>query len=252
MGDYLLDSPNLKEEDVGEHLSSLLLGDGERWLAVLHAFLDESGTSDDTPMLTVAGFYGNEQQWRLFRKLWKPNSSGFHARVSDAMFSHLSSAIISSEIHGIFITLHKQMYKVLATDHMKSFMGNPYALCAFQCVLSICEEVHKPTSFVLEQGQPNLSFVKGILEYMMDAGTACVSAVASAKREDFIELHPADCASHCASFVRDHEDWLQRLMDAKLLKHGHITEEIIRDIAPEATAIVNRAKNERLKAKRNR
>jgi predicted transcriptional regulator len=134
---------------------------------------------------------------------------------------------------------------------MKTFLGNPYSVCAFLCVLQICKEVAAPTSFVLEQGQPNLSFVKGILEAMMDAGE-CVASVTSAKKSDFIELHPADFVSHCASSYLEHKPWLERLCAAGRLSHGHIDEQMLKNAAPEVTAIVKKARSQRLRAKRSR
>ena len=99
-----------------------------------------------------------------------------------------------------------------------------------------------------EQGQPNFEFVKRILDAMMDSGEYCLASVASAKKANFIELHAADFVSHCAS---SHEKPpLQRLFNAGLLKHGHVTEQILRDTGPSVTAIVKKAKYERLMAKR--
>ena len=218
---------------------------------MLTAFLDESGTDDKGLCVTVAGFYGDEAQWRMFRDLWKPHSEKFHALNSGSRFPKLCEVIEASNIHGVFITIWKANYKALATEHMKSFIGNTYAVCAFLCAMQICEEVKNvPTSFVYEQGQPNFEFVKRILDAMMDFGEGCIASVTGAKKADFIELHAADFVSHCAS---SHEKPpLQRLFDAGLLKHGHVTEQILRDAGPSATAIVKKAQNERLKAKGRR
>ncbi len=43
---------------------------------------------------------------------------------------------------------------------------------------------------------------------------------------------------------------LQRLFNARLLKHGHITEQILSDAGQSATAIVKKAQNERLRQRR--
>jgi hypothetical protein len=228
----------------------MLLGDGERWLLVLDAFLDEAGTNKQCPCVTVAGFYGNRDQWKIFRDLWRPRSEGFHALRHEDRFPDLCSAIEASRINGIWVTLWKKDYEQFATEHMKSFMGNPYAICAFMCVMEICGRVKLPIAIVLEQGQPNLPFVRGILESMMDAGELCISSVTPAMKKDFIELHPADFASHCGSTYD--KPPLQRLMDAGRLLHGHVTKDMLKDIAPQLTAMVKKARYERLKAKRGR
>ena len=54
---------------------------------MLDAFLDESGTNADSPVVTVAGFYGNKEQWIDFRNYWKSHSFGFHAKSSDVKFN---------------------------------------------------------------------------------------------------------------------------------------------------------------------
>jgi hypothetical protein len=218
---------------------------------VVTAFLDESGTDDRGVCVTVAGFYGDEKQWKMFRDLWKPRSEGFHALNSSSRFPKLCEAIEASKIHGVFIPTFKANYKALATEHMKSFIGNSYAVCAFLCAMQICEEVKNvPISFAYEQGQPNFEFVKRILDAMIDSGDHCIASVTAVKKADFTELHPADFVSHCASSYE--KPPLQRLFNAGLLKHGHITDQILRDAGPKVTAIVKKARNERLKAKRQR
>jgi len=216
---------------------------------VLTAFLDESGTHDQGVCVTVAGFYGDKDQWKMFRDLWKPQSVKFHALNSGSRFPKLCEVIEASKIHGVFVTIWKANYKALATEHIKSFIGNSYAVCAFLCAMQICEEVkNAPTAFVYEQGQPNFEFVKRILDAMVDSGDGCITSVTGEKKADFIELHAADFVSHCASSYE--KPLLQRLFNAGLLKHGHITEQILKDAGRTVTAIVKKAQNERLKAKR--
>ena len=233
-----------------QYLSSMLMGDGERWLAVLTAFLDESGTHAGCPVVTVAGFYGNKKQWKKFRAMWGLHSVGFHAKDSEAEYPHLVSAIEASEINGIFITLGKETYRQHSTPQMLSRAGNEYSMCAFQCVLSICREVNRPTAFVLERGQPNFEFVLKTLLYLFDSGETCICAVTPAKKEEFIELHPADFVSHLAS--TNDKPWLQKLMDIHRLKHGHIHAKSLAQVGPELKKIIAKAKHERSKAKQTR
>lgn len=215
---------------------------------MLTAFLDESGTDDSGVCVTVAGFYGDTGQWAIFRDLWTPHARRFHACNSSSRFSMLCEAVEASKICGVFITIWKAKYKELATEHMKSFIGNPYAVCALLCAMQICEEVkNAPISLVYEHGQPNFEFVKRILDAMNDCGDFSITSVTGAKKTDFIELHAADFASHCAS--TNDKPPLQRLFDARLLKHGHITEQMLKDVGPAATEVVRKARHERLKAK---
>jgi len=228
----------------------MLLGDGERWLAVLTAFLDESGTHAGCPAVTVAGFYGNKDQWELFRAVWGPHSFGFHAKDGASKYAELFGAIEASGINGIYFPLDKAIYRQNSTPQMLSRAGNEYSMCAFQCVLSICKEVGVPTAFVFEQGQPNLNFVLETLLYMLDSGGTCISSITPAKKSDFIELHPADFVSHLAS--SNDNPWLQKLMDIHKLKRGHIKAKTLADIGPELKKMIATAKQKRAQARKRR
>lgn len=238
--------------DFGEHLSAMLLGDGDRRLAVIafNAFLDEAGTHAGAPVVTVAGFYGNKEQWALFRESWGPFSLDFHAKNSEHRFPELCAAIEKSGINGIFVTIGKISYKTSATERVKSRLGNTYALCAFMCAMKICDEVQAPTSFVFERGQPNFSFVQKILLDMLDAGNTCIASVTPAKKTDFIELHAADFISHCASAYE--KPWLQRLFDSHRLKHAHIESQNLQDAGIALDELMKKARWERRKAKESR
>jgi hypothetical protein len=216
-------------------------------MAIITAFLDESGTDEKLPCVTVAGFYGDKDQWEEFGHIWRPHSVGFHALNSNDRFPLLCEAIEASQVRGVFITLWKEDYKQVATEHMKSFMGNPYALCSFICAMQICEEVNGSTSFVFERGQPNFEFVERILSAMMDSGEYRIASITGAIKGDFIELHPGDMVSHCGSSWK--KPILQRLFDCHLLKHGHLEKEKLRAVAPELTKLVHRARRERMKVK---
>jgi hypothetical protein len=237
----------------GDELLSMLSGQGTRIVAVVHAqaFLDESGTHPETPVLSVAGFYGSEDEWKLFRDAWGTSSEGFHAKKSSRLFPQLFAAIVESKVTGILSTIGKKTYETYANAHLKTAVGNPFSVAAFSCVMAICREVgDKRISFVLEEGQPNLRWVKEVLEAMINEEESNVAAVASAKKTDFIELHPADFVSHIASA---HEtEWMQKLFDADRLKMGHISEQLICDLSPQVTELFRRARHLRNKAKREK
>lgn len=220
---------------------------------MIHAFLDESGTNEEAPVLSVAGFYGTKDQWHNFQKIWKPAIQGkvFHALSSSEFFPALCDAIETSKVDGLLCTISKKSYRRHAGEHFKSIVGNCYAICSFMCALAICKQVElQPVSVVLEQGQPNLSFVKRILEGMMDAEEFSIVAVASARKEDFIQLHAADFVSHVAS---THDvTWMQRLFDAGRLQHAHVTEKMIIETSPQVRTLINRARNSRRLARKNR
>jgi hypothetical protein len=217
---------------------------------MFQAFLDESGTHPEAPVLSVGGFYGNSEQWQTFRQLWVPRSRRFHAKDSTSLFPDLCSAIEKSKVSGVLLTIGKRTYKTYANDHLKTALGNPYSICAFLCAITICERLNsQPVSIILEEGQPNLSFVKATLEGMMSHKSEwSIAAVEIAKKSDFIELHTADFLSHIAS---SHDlGWMQRLFEADRLEHGHVTEKMLQGASPQVTALFSRARAARKEAKK--
>ncbi len=228
----------IQSEDIGSQLLSLFSGKGERLIVVIHAFIDESGTDQRAPVVAVAAFYGTQDQWSKFREIWKltPSYKTFHALKCSSMFPRLCDAIEESRISGLLVTIGKNTYRQHAGEHFKSAVGNCYALSAFMCAMHVHREVGKqPISVVLEQGQPNLSFVKRVLEGMIEAGEHGLAAVASARKSDFIELHAADFISHAGS-THDVE-W-------------HFTKEVIAKTSPQIKAMFSRARNARKAARR--
>jgi hypothetical protein len=225
-----------------------LLAEG-RHLAVFHAFIDESGTNPETPVLSVAGVYGTGNQWRKFRKAWKPFAEEFHAKDRSSRFPEMCHAIELARLNGMLITVGKEAYKQSAGNHLKTVIGDPYAACALMCAAKICEEIsYRKISFVLEQGRPNLGFVKDRLEEMIDSSQWGVAAVSSARKDAFIELHTADFISHIAS---SHDTtWMGRLFQSGRLKHGHMTEELIKQASPQVKAMILRARYDRKTARK--
>ena len=213
-------------------------------MAVIRAFFDESGTNPETPVLSVAGCYGTRDQWKKFRTIWKPHSVGFHALTSGGQFETLTGAMAEARIEAMLISVGKETYRTYASSHLKTALGNAYAACALNCGTQICKYIEpNKATFTLESGQPNLEFVQNILEYMMNSGEWSISAVAKAKKEDFIELHCADFVSHICS---SHDTfWMGKLFELKLLRHGHLTSKDLEDASAYATLLFQKSKTVR-------
>ncbi len=212
-------------------------GGGRRGVAVMQAFLDESGTHPETPVLAVAGCYGEEEQWREFRGYWASFSKGFHAKDCSSRFPQLVGAMKTSGIKAVLLSVGKDTYKSFATAHLQTAAGNAYSCCALLCVGHICSKLAKKTAFVLEAGQPNIGAVKNVVEAMMmrEPEEWCVGSVASAKKSEFIELHTADFVSHiCSSYDKP---WMGVLFELEILEHGHLTKEQLEEASLKVTAL---------------
>ena len=50
----------------------LIAMDGHRKVfRVLHAYLDDSGTHEDSPIVVIAGYFGSERHWLRFDREWR-------------------------------------------------------------------------------------------------------------------------------------------------------------------------------------
>src|SRR6185437_2878034 len=88
----------------------------------------------------------------------------------------------------------------------------------------------------------NLTFVKQLLEQMMGAGYPDwrISAVASARKEEFIELQCADFVSHISSSYD--KRWMGELFEHKILQHAHLTQDNLEYISYVSTQVFRQAK----------
>ena len=59
-------------ESVGEQLLALFSGDGRRLVAVIEAYIDESGTDGRSPVICVGGYAGEHDEWTAFERAWEP------------------------------------------------------------------------------------------------------------------------------------------------------------------------------------
>src|SRR5258708_4041248 len=54
-----------------DELSRTFLADLDGWIAVFQAFLDESGTHEGSPVITVAGYVAQRPAWNRFTQKWR-------------------------------------------------------------------------------------------------------------------------------------------------------------------------------------
>src|SRR5207245_2725076 len=72
-------------------------GDHPKVFCVLHAYLDDSGTHDSSPICVVAGYFGTEEQWKAFDRKWRKTlddngQKEFHA---NRFWSHVRGSGVS-------------------------------------------------------------------------------------------------------------------------------------------------------------
>ncbi len=205
-----------------------LSGDGRWCIAVLEAYLDESGTHDGAPVLCVAGYAGNRRQWKAFGKEWFPTLkdsplSIFHATDSecDRLRLPLASAIDKGNFMGIICATKPDIFNSPAFSQLKSQMGDAYAVCAITCAWGICLWSHEkklgPVSFVYETGRPNADFVERALKALQrhNDPEVNIAAVSMVKKEECPYIATADFLSHVygsKSYNKDDASWYNYLV----------------------------------------
>lgn len=222
---------------------------------VVEAFLDESGTHGGAAVLAVAGYFGTRSQWDTFLSNWPYQE--FHARESrfDSLKAQLCDAIDNAELQGVEVCLRPYEFQDFASQHVKNFLGNAYAVATSICVAQMCRLIKSQNlghvSIFFEDGQPNSEWVERVLKMMMEDPSHGIAAVGRAKKTDFTQLHTADFLAHSRS-VTDIQ-WMDRLFAGKRVWEQTTDHEIWLSASASIEKVVRqyrRAKSEARKKKR--
>jgi len=213
------------------------------------AYLDEGGTHEGAPILAVAGYFGTREQWEIFLGKWKHEH--FHACDSpcDKLKPELADAIDANEIEGAEVCLRPNEFNSSASADMKSNMGNAYALAVFLCVVGICklvsaENENARVAFVLEDGQPNVSWVQRLLLAFM-AEYPTIASVTVVSKGSTPQLHPADFLAHSRNTTDT--PWMNRLFAKGRAREMPIEAELFARTSEEVRRLLR--ENRRRKAK---
>src|SRR6266571_9019101 len=161
---------SVETETVSSGLLALFSGDGKRLVVVMEAFVNESGTHKGSPAVSVAAWAGAHWQWKKFLSHWGHKS--FHARESKyAPLKHsLFQAIEFGELEGFTAWMNPGDYNLHTAQQFRNIMGNAYAMCTYACAIGVCKFAREKklgkVAFIIEDGQPNVAFVREVLEHM--------------------------------------------------------------------------------------
>jgi hypothetical protein len=212
------------------------------------AYLDESGTHEESSILAVAGYFGTQPQWDKFLEHW-PNRD-FHACEArfDCMKQNLVDAIESAQLEGVEVCLRPWEFRRQASNDLKSTIGNGYAICAFMCAVRICELICREdpmarVSLVLEDGQPNVEWVRRFLLMMMHDYP--IASVTVAKKADVPLLHTADFLSH--SRTATDKPWMDKLFAKNRVWEQKVEGDQLLDVSRDVAKILK--DNRRAKAR---
>ncbi len=217
---------------------------------VFEAFIDESGTHKGASILSVAAMVGAHWQWKKFLSYW--DNRYFHAREPKCapLKPALFDAIQFSELKGFTAWMNPEDYKDNTTSRFRSSMGNAYAMCAYACAIGVCKFAREKklgrVAFVIESGQPNVEWIKSVLENMHASETFGIASVAVANKKDFVQLCTADFLAHSRS---SDPAWYQRLFDTCRISSAHLKSGSLKDICQDVEEGLLDVKRKKHKAK---
>jgi hypothetical protein len=144
--------------------SSLLHSSGSQYkmLAVLRAYMDESGIHAGSSVCAIAGVVGSESEWEILERRWRRviaeegisvfHMAQFESRLGEfggwsntrrqLFMKKLIEAIKARDVHCVGSALVRAHYDALSEDD-KNWMthGNPhypYFLCFQHCIVEAC------------------------------------------------------------------------------------------------------------------
>lgn len=144
-------------------LCRAILGDRDGWIAVLKIYMDESGTHDGSPVITVASYIGRPGQWRSFTKEWNAKKrpikiyhavdaqnlenefKGWSASERDALVARLLPVIPRQKLAGVVVGIRLNDFNEAMKPHpdLKKLFGTPYTACFHWVVQRIMELMEK-------------------------------------------------------------------------------------------------------------
>jgi Protein of unknown function (DUF3800) len=147
-------------------LSRAVLGDQDGYVAVLKVYLDESGTHDESPVVTVGAYLARPKEWKKWTASWnvaKKPIKVFHANdcanlwgefegwdkeSRDAFVAKLLPVIANHKMVGLLIGINMVAYKKAMKEHpeLLEMVGTPYAACFQWVIQTILNNVEKKSS----------------------------------------------------------------------------------------------------------
>jgi len=229
--------------NISQEILEVISGNGRRCVAVLWAYLDESGTHKGSSLIVVAGYAGGHNEWRLFERSWRKklvdhNIELFHAKdhKCDILRPHLVDDILKRKLYGVICAINPDEYNLYANHHFRSTIGNAYAACTYSCALQLAQiardnELGK-ISIVIESGQPNSEYVEKTLKMFMKSPRYDIASVTLGDKKEFIPLQTADFLSH----IFDVENNDDKIYLDQLINGGNLFRVIIPPDGIERTA----------------
>lgn len=213
-------------------------------IAMLFAYMDESGTDSRSAAVTVGACVSRVDQWSRFVGPWQRRlkSAGipyFHAAklASKPLYGPLVKAIREHSMFSVAVRIDKKIYRAAVGEQFMSFYGGEYPIAAIAAQFYITnwaiEQNLGDVTYVIETGQPAWEHVAKIFSVMMNPKAHPlfrVERVIPGTKEKDPPLATADLIAHeaSASYGKRKTLWLGRLERNGLVVHDLAGEQIER------------------------
>jgi hypothetical protein len=151
---------------------NLMFLDREGYLAMLGAYIDESGAPESTPTFVLSAFYTTPKEWKKIVREWEgivqrygvtafhatdcANGAGEFKGWSDerrkAMFRNLINILSSHKnLQGCSAGLVIQDYKSIVHKEADDLFGGPRTLAFQLLVLEVAKRAQMPVAFIMDK-----------------------------------------------------------------------------------------------------
>jgi len=203
-------------------LSRAILADRDGYIAVLNVYMDESGTHDDSPVVTVAAYIGRPRQWRDWTKEWnaaKKPIKVFHASKAanlvgefngwteaerDDLVKRILPVIPKHKFAGVVVGIRMKAFEEAMKPHpeLREMFGTPYTACfhwTVKKIMNLMEETHN---------NERIAFFHEVNDYQGEASSAfefikrqrkthiSIMSLTFGGKNDFVPLQAADILAY--------------------------------------------------------
>lgn len=237
------------------------------WFVMIGAYVDESGTHEESPTLSVAITAASIDGWAGIGKGWLPRianlKGGYHAKNHSFLHGALADLMVEHTLFSSFITLREEDYDRHFPHWVKSVIGGAYARGVLFSLMTYAawsrENNAGPAYYFIEQGHrhfPQVVLMLRVIRLSPELREMYAMVDwAPATKED-IPIHCPDTLSHHATMhygSGSYGPFVDKLYAADKVWRGHVSEEVIKESVPqfkEVARILLRAMKEDRKARK--
>lgn len=139
------------------------LADGDGLAVMLKIYMDESGTHDGSPVVSVSAYSARPKTWQEFTKRWnvakrpigvfhstdcealRSEFKGWSAEQRNELVARLLPTLDYADIRGIAVAINMNDFNAVAgkNDLFKRAFGSAYATCFQMAVHAVFDEVER-------------------------------------------------------------------------------------------------------------